>query len=103
MGNGYLCPNCKVLVCRTCRVKVQANEIGPEMLINDNWISYIEDFIYMAKVTWMEKTIAMPFWTSMLMFAVDSKRGGRKKRTMHNVMYQSQSRISHRGQVFSAP
>ena len=73
VGDGHLCPHCKVPVCRTCRVKMQENEIGPEMLINDNWISYIQDFIYQAKVTWMEKTVTSPFWTGLTLFSMGSR------------------------------
>ena len=47
MGDGYLCPNCKVPVCRTCGLKMEDNEIGPEMLINDTWLSYIQEGLHL--------------------------------------------------------
>ena len=42
----FLCPHCKVPICVSCMLHLQANKIGPEMLTNDNWIGYIEAWIY---------------------------------------------------------
>ena len=106
MGDGYLCPNCKVPVCRTCMLKMQDNEIGPEMLVNDNWISYIQDFIYTLQVTWMEKTVTSPFWTGLTLFSMgsrDQRADKRKRHKLHDTMYASRQRTAFKGQLFSAP
>ena len=104
--NGYLCPQCKVPICTTCRMHLQDNEIGPQMLINDNWIGYIESWIHEAQVTWMEKTVTSPYWTALTLFTLarrDGKKTERKRHKLHDAMYSTNARVAFKGQLYSAP
>ena len=102
--NKKLCAECVIPICKECREALTSKRIPPKILSNDNFYGYIEKWIFEQEVTWMEKTVAMPFWTSMLLFAVDSKKKKNiKKHTMHDVMFQNTSRVSYKGQVYSAP
>ena len=47
-------------------------------LSNDNWIGYVNRWIYEVGVTWMEKTVASPHWTGMTLFTV--RQEGKLKR-----------------------
>ena len=76
------------------------------MLINDNWIGYIEDFIYQKEVTWMEKTVTSPYWTSLTLFSLASRNTQgqlRKRHKLHDAMYASEQRTAFKGQLYSAP
>ena len=102
----YLCPECKVPLCKSCMLTLQDSSIGPQMLINDNWIGYIEEFIYQVQVTWMEKTVTSPYWTGLTLFSMGSREGKgqqRKRHKLHDVMYSSAQRTAFKGQLFSAP
>ena len=59
--HGYLCPSCKVPVCRECWMELTANKIIPQALINDNFQGFIQPWIYEIGVTWMEKTVSSPY------------------------------------------
>ena len=52
---GYMCRRCRIPVCRECQLLLKANEVIPKGLANDNWIGYVEQWIYDNEVTWMEK------------------------------------------------
>jgi len=53
-------------------------------LINDNFYGYLDPWIWENNITWMEKTVATPFWTGMLLFSIDSRSEGRRK--THNLL-----------------
>jgi len=46
------------------------------------------------------KTVSTPYWTGLTLFSV-SKQG--RRHLMHEKMFQSDSRVAFKGQVFSAP
>ena len=46
---------------------------SPTALTNDNWIGYVEPWIYDQEVTWMEKTVASPYWTGLTVFSIGKK------------------------------
>ena len=88
----------------TCRVSLQRGDIVPESLGNDNWYGYIQDWIYQVGVTWMEKTVATPYWTGLTLFTVRQRGKKRKHRhLLHDAMYQADARVAFKGQVFTAP
>jgi hypothetical protein len=90
----------------TCRIHLQDNEIGPQMLINDNWIGYIESWIHEVQVTWMEKTVTSPYWTALTLFTLarrDGKKTERKRHKLHDAMYSTNARVAFKGQLYSAP
>ena len=73
-------------------------------IVNDNFIGYVDPWIYEADITWMEKTVATPFWTGMTLFSIDRK--ATHKRAKHNLldtMYEGRGRVLFKGQLFSAP
>ena len=105
-GGGHLCPRCQVPVCRSCRHFLAGNAIIPQGLSNDNWYGYVDAWIYASQVTWMEKTVASPFWTGLTLFSIGSRDIGRKsarKHLMHDAMYSAETRVAFKGQIFSAP
>ena len=76
----------------------------PQSLINDNWYGYLEWWIYREKVTWMEKTVAIPYWTGMTLFSIDRRQTQRRpKHNLLDAIYASHGRVLFEGQLFSAP
>ena len=73
-------------------------------LLNDNFIGYIDPWIYEADITWMERTVATPFWTGMTLFSIDRKATHRRqKHNLLDTIYEGGGRVLCRGQLFSAP
>ena len=74
-------------------------------LANDNWYGYLQKWIYEMDITWMEKTVASPFWTGMTLFTIAErgKRGEQRRHLLEEKMYQAPRRVAFKGQVFSAP
>ena len=80
------------------------NVIIPQGLINDNWFGYLDWWIYKEEITWMEKTVATPYWTGMTLFSIDRRHT--QHRHKHNLLdnvYESRGRVLFKGQLFSAP
>ena len=65
-----LCLDCQIPICSTCQTDLQAQNIVPQSLANDNWYGYVQEWVYKVGVTWMEKTVASPFWTGLTLFTV---------------------------------
>ena len=83
---------------------MQANQISTTGLINDNFIGYLDPWIYQNDITWMEKTVATPFWTGMTLFSIDRRHTERRHK--HNLLdniYEPRGRVMFKGQLFSAP
>ena len=96
-----LCLHCKVPICKTCQVLLESKKIVPTGLCNDNWIGYPQAWVYEVGVTWMERTVATPYWTGMTLFTVTSTQ--KRRHIMHDPLYGGATRVAFRGQVFSAP
>ena len=79
-ANGTLCARCRIPICYECRVKMQNNEIPPKALMNENWQGYIERWVYEQGLTWMEKTVASPYWTGITLFCIELKRSEKTSR-----------------------
>ena len=47
-----LCRHCEVPVCRECQLALQANEISHMGLISDNFVGYLDSWIYQNDITW---------------------------------------------------
>ena len=60
---------------------MQRNRVANMSLMNDNFHGYLEAWLYTNDITWMEKTVATPYWTGMMLFSIDS-RGGQRKNTI---------------------
>ena len=102
----FICRRCQIPVCRECQLVLQRNEVIPKGLANDNWIGYVEQWIYDNEVTWMEKTVSTKHWTGLMLFQIDvrhSNRSSRAKHKMHDPLYRVDGRIAYKGQLFSAP
>ena len=97
-----LCLRCRFPLCRSCQLELQKGAIIPAGLANDNWYGYVQAWIYEVGVTWMEKTVATPFWTGLTLFSVREHRA-RRRHLLYETMYQASSRVAFKGQVFSAP
>ena len=100
--HGMFCVDCCMPLCKSCRLHLSAGETVPTGLANDNWYGYLATWILEVGVTWMEKTVASPYWTGMTLFTMNRRYGG-KRHLLHDKMYQATSRIAFKGQVFSAP
>ena len=103
---GLLCPHCRIPICMECATCLRNNQGIPKALANDNWWGYIQSWIFEQGVTWMEKTVSMPFWTGLTVFTLgrkDNERSNRKQHLMHAPMYSADRRVAFKGQLFSAP
>ena len=49
------CLECEVPVCKDCRLCLSHNMKSPVSLANDNWVGYVQDWVYEQEVTCMEK------------------------------------------------
>ena len=47
-------------------------------LMNDNFMGFLVPWIYQADITWMEQTVATPFWTGMTLFSIDRRATHRR-------------------------
>ena len=73
-------------------------------LVNDNFVGYLDPWIYQNDITWMEKTVATPFWTGMTLFSIDRKATHRRqKHNLLDTIYEGRGRVLFKGQLFSAP
>ena len=73
-------------------------------LVNDNFVGYLDPWIYEHDITWMEKTVATPFWTGMTLFSIDRKATHRRqKHNLLDTIYEGRGRVLFKGQLFSAP
>ena len=73
-----LCQECQIPICADCRYCLTKNQLSPMGLVNDNFVGYLDPWIYESDITWMEKTVASPFWTGMTLFTLRRKGGGRR-------------------------
>ena len=62
-----------------------------------------EEWVFVNDITWMEKTVASPFWTGMMLFSIDRRRGQRRRHNLLEEMYAHRGRVCYKGQMFSAP
>ena len=99
-----LCYDCQIPICASCRYCLSQNVCSPMALLNDNFIGYVDPWIYEADITWMERTVATPFWTGMTLFSIDRKATHRRqKHNLLDTIYEGGGRVLFRGQLFSAP
>ena len=71
--------------------------------MNENWQGYVEKWVYDKGLTWMEKTVASPYWTGLTLFCIELKRtqqSSRKQDCLSKEMFSSTGRIAFRGQIF---
>ena len=80
----------------------------PTALSNDNWYGYVSAWIYEAKVTWMDHTVASPYWTITMLFFLSSGRRGQERKSrrqhlFHDAVLPSNVLVALKGQLYSAP
>ena len=95
---GTLCLDCKFPICRSCGMQLQKGAIIPAGLGNDNWYGYIQEWIYEMGVTWMEKTVATPYWTGLTLFTVREQNNKRRHKLFDTILLRF-ARFRHRGTV----
>ena len=66
--NTDICVHCQIPVCHECVGFVEADQLPPKALSNDNFISYADAFTVREQVTWLEATIACPIFTGMVTY-----------------------------------
>ena len=99
-----LCLQCRIPICADCRYCLTKNQLSPMGLVNDNFIGYLDPWIYENYITWMEKTVSTPFWTGMTLFSIDRKATHRRqKHNLLDTIYEGRGRVLFKGQLFSAP
>ena len=99
-----LCEECRIPICADCRYCLTKNQLSPMGLVNDNFVGYLDPWIYEHDITWMEKTVATPFWTGMTLFSIDRKATHRRqKHNLLDTIYEGRGRVLFKGQLFSAP
>jgi hypothetical protein len=99
-----LCNACSVPLCRVCANDICKGLVPPRALMHNNWQGYLEAWVYEVGLTWMEKTVASPFWTGMTLFCIDVKGSTkRRKHLLNNELHACTGRVQFKGQVFTAP
>ena len=87
------CLECRVPVCTDCRLCLSRNEKSPVSLANDNWVGYVQGWVYEQEVTWMEKIVSSPHWTGLTVFTIGAtgqERNKTKRHLMHDTMFQAE-------------
>jgi hypothetical protein len=82
---------------------MQEKHVPPSSLKNDNWQGYLDKWIYVAEVTWVDKTCAPPYWTGLMLFCINRRYRGRCTHLMNEKMSRQEGRVAFKGQLFSAP
>ena len=54
-ANKTLCRMCELPVCVDCQYALQRKQVASMGLMNDNFIGFLDPWIYQADITWMEK------------------------------------------------
>ena len=55
-----LCYECQIPICASCRYCLRQNQLSPMALMNENFVGYLDPWIYPADITWMEKQSPLP-------------------------------------------
>ena len=87
------CLGSTVPICTDCRLCLSHNMKSPVSLANDNWVGYVQDWVYEQEVTWMEKTVSSPHWTGLTVFTIGAKgqeRNKTKRHLMHDQMFSAE-------------
>ena len=50
-----LCRFCELPVCLECQICLQKKQLSPMGLMNDNFIGFLDPWVYETDITWMEK------------------------------------------------
>ena len=50
-----LCCFCELPVCLECQICLQKKQLSPMGLMNDNFIGFLDPWVYETDITWMEK------------------------------------------------
>ena len=99
-----LCRECQIPMCVSCQLSLRQNRLFPTALLNDDFIGYLDPWMYRADITWMETEVATPFWAGMTLFAIDRRATHRRQK--HNLLdtaCEGKGRALLKGQLFSAP
>ena len=80
---------------------MQEQRISSIGLINDNFIGYMDPWVYIEDITWMEKTVASPFWTGMTLLSIDARTRVPTHKLLAPISDAS-GRVLFKGQLFSA-
>ena len=62
-------------------------------LADDNWIGYVQEWVYEQEVTWIENTVSSPHWTGLAVFTIGAKgqeRNKTKRHLMHDPMFSAE-------------
>ena len=63
-------------------------------LMNDNFVGYLDPWIYQADITWMDETVATSFWTGMILFSINRKTTHRRqKHNLASTIYEGKGRV----------
>ena len=54
-ANKTFCRMCELPVCLECQICLQKKQLSPMGLMNDNFIGFLDPWIYDTDITWMEK------------------------------------------------
>ena len=49
-----LCSSCELPVCMECQLCLQKNQLSSMALLNDNFIGFLDPWVYESDITWME-------------------------------------------------
>ena len=55
-----LCRLCELPVCFECQLCLQRKQLSPMGLMNDNFIGFLDPWVYETDITWMEKRSPVP-------------------------------------------
>ena len=77
-GSDELCGDCKVPLCRHCFKYIRPGGLKggiPGSLANDNFWDETCSLLYKYNVTWLERAIASPCWTTLLVCYLEGDKG----------------------------
>ena len=98
-GDG-ICSNCRIPICNECWRHALRDSSIPKALANDNFIGYMLRFFLEENVTWLEATIACPFFTGLVTYYIEGPPVNRHH-LMEESVAQPELQYGVRGNIFT--
>ena len=95
-----ICSHCSIPICNECWRYALRRKSIPKALANDNFVGYMVSFFLTENVTWLEATIACPFFTGLVTYYIEGP-WVKRHHLMEESVAQPEVQYGVRGNVFS--
>ena len=95
-----ICSHCSIPICNECWRHAQRGSSIPKALANDKFIGYMLRFLLEENVTWLEATIACPFFTGLVTYYIEGPPV-KRHHLMEESVAQPELQYGVRGNIFT--